>query len=299
MQKKNKARNLHLLRQSPDLPEPQSGTELLLGLRRKLRRLGKGTISEHPRQAPPRRRQLQRRLTMLKLTRKEALGLLKKHIPSFGRKFNDEDIYGKTGWLYRDYSVKLPETIPADFCVGETTEYRGETIKFINGSDSKTRRFEKELFGFPDGRLVSINWEQYPGHPHLYPKMEVQGLAGFIQDADGNEKEFQCPYLLNEKKYADNWDIEPLRIVPQEDIDKAPYEWEGYEAGDRTNRFLDHNEILLTAAYISLLRIEGPFFLKEGEYYAQYNKKNLLLSVDSDDEMTFTDKLEHILKPLS
>lgn len=229
---------------------------------------------------------------MLKLTRKEALDLLRKHIPSFGRKFNDEDIFGKTGWLYRDYSTKLPESIPADFCVGKTAEYRGETIRIINGSDSKTCKYERKLLGFPPGRMVSIDWQQYPGHPHLYPKMEIQGIAGITKDSDGKEKEFQCLYMLDNSQFAGHWDIEPLRIVPQEDIDKAPYEWEGYEAGDRTNRFLDHNEIILTAAYISLLRIEGPFFLKEGEYYAQYNKKDLLLSVDSNDEITITDKMQ-------
>lgn len=232
---------------------------------------------------------------MLKLYRKEALDLLRKHIPSFGRKFNDENIYGKMGWLYRDYSVKLPETIPADFCVGETTEYRGEIIKFINGSDSKTCRFEKELFGFPDGRLVSINWERYPGHPHLYPKMEVQGLAGIVRKEDGREEEFQCLYLLDNKNYSNHWDIEPLRIVPQEEIDKAPDEWESYEAGDRTNRFLKSEEILLTTAYISLLRIEGPFFLREGGYYKEYSKKDLLLFVDSDNIVTITEKFERTL----
>ena len=238
---------------------------------------------------------MQTTLSMEKMTREEAMSLLKSHIPSFERKFNDEEYYGKDGWLFMDERVTLPPVIPEDFYVGKTYEYKGVTLTSIQYRDTKSERVEREYYKEPEGRRIHLSYLIFPGHPHMYPKLEVDGVAT-VQKGDNlnNDKEFLSFYLPDDKTLSHHWEITPMRILPQEDVDKAPYEWEFYKAGDRTNRFLDLREMYLTAAYVCLSRIQGPFFLTDKSRY-DYKRPAPLVVVDKNGVVTFSEEMKRLL----
>ena len=224
------------------------------------------------------------------MTREEALAIIGKRMPSFGRTFNDSDIFGELGWLYRTRNGRgLPDVIPQDHLVGRTFEYRGATIRLDHPRNTPYGKSARQAFGTPCGRAAGVEYQQYPGHPHMYPTLEIEGVTGMTVPPSGQPEEFRGIYLLHDPEVQTHWSIDLMRIVPQEDIARAPYEWEYYSAGDRTNRFLDYGEILATAAYVCLLRIEGPFFLKEGNGL-EYTPDDLLMTVGPDDTVTITDK---------
>ena len=222
------------------------------------------------------------------MNRQEAMELMKVFMPSWSREFNDRRWLGELGWLYSDGINKLPDTIPIDYLVGRAIiDSRGRQLTVVDENHYAYR--DKEV---PKGRTVNVDWMQFPGHPHMYAKLKVRGTA-WRGDEDGRtfttnvfDKEIpkEQPELKNVRH---NHEIELFRILPQEDIDEAPYDWESYEAGCRTNRFLKFSELYATAIYVALLRVEGPFYLVDGDSVYAYNKKNLIITVSSRGTVRF------------
>ena len=86
-----------------------------------------------------------------------------------------------------------------------------------------------------------------------------------------------------------------FRILPQKEIDENPLDWESYEAGVATERFLDATEMFATAAFVTLYRFEGPLALLNSDFCIAYNKKDLILSVDSQDNVQIYSKALRML----
>lgn len=86
-----------------------------------------------------------------------------------------------------------------------------------------------------------------------------------------------------------------FRILPQKEIDENPLDWESYEAGVATERFLDATEMFATAAFVTLYRFEGPLALLNSDFCIAYDKKDLILSVDSQDNVQIYSKALRML----
>ena len=220
------------------------------------------------------------------MKRPEALQYLRQFIPSFEREYADSDILGPMGWIAIDQN-RIPDVIPADFLKGISVERNGRVFTVMTRDDFK-RTFERT--DLPAGRHCTIQYFNYCGNPHLYGTLRIAGFELVHVDKEedrvltlgsyGNEKE---PEL---KGMDFIYKTEVGRILPREEVDARPGDWSGYDAGCRTSRFLDVKELLATAAYVALMRVEGPLFLTVGDSY--YQEKDLLMRVSADDNVEFT-----------
>lgn len=235
------------------------------------------------------------------MKRKTLLEKLQKLIPSFQREFLDKDFYGELGWICMDRPGKdIPESIPPHFLEGIKVTREDGTVWTVYSEDSHPALNEMRLVkGLPVGRRVRFEYMNYPGHPHLYGKLEIRGVELKRREKNGtvicsgvSSKDIIEHPELKQASYC--WDMELGRILPEEDLKKGD-DWKMYESGCRTNRFYSHKELLLTALYVALSRVEGEFYL-ENERYSNSTKDRLILSVDANDDVTFYNGINKTLE---
>ena len=225
------------------------------------------------------------------MKREEVLEKLKKWIPSFQREYTGYP-NGEWDWLFRnDYYTRVPVKIPYDFLEGEKMEdSRGHELtvsnRHLRSSSIEYKKTHKEL----PGRHIHWNYMTFPGHPHYYMTLKTSGQEFTYTGEDGrlwstNVFDRELEKYPKLKQASSIIETELFRILPQEEIDKNPIDWESYEAGNATNRFLDATEMFATAAFVALYRFEGPLVLLNSDYCTAYNKKDLILSVSSRDNV--------------
>lgn len=225
------------------------------------------------------------------MNREQAIELLKKYIPSFGRKYEDADIYGPLGWLYKTDS-KIPDVIPEKYLEGITVSRDGVEYKTVlEGSLESAYRND-----IPEGRLVRLSYSRYGSNPHLYATLEISGVVlqrktekGYYQTFVSGVDLLDHPELANAKS---TWKLELGRILPQEEVEEHPRDWDGYAPGSRTMRFLDAKEVLATGLYVSLMKIQGPFYVLSDYGYVSCSsiKKNLMMTVSREGDVSFFNK---------
>ena len=211
------------------------------------------------------------------MKRKTLLKRLEKTLPSFSLPFIQwgEEIDKTTDkrWLWEDQkNPSLPEQITEDYLVGIHVETP-------NGDHyTSARRFGRE-----SSRMVKLDIMDFAfyGNTHKYGTLIIDG----VEWHPGNDnKTSVLSSELREKaplvQYA--WDVELFKIIREED---GFFEEPGYETGSRTARFTSLAELYATAAYVALYRILGPFSLFEGSWATVPQIEELLLSVDSNDNV--------------
>lgn len=230
------------------------------------------------------------------MTREEAIKVLEPFIPSLNREYKrwGEKLIDKTqdkSWLYRDEyferpsakygdpnrSEYLPEKIPADFLVGIEAEDNGEKYVSCNGEGS--RRAHLEITDFA-----------YYGNTHKYGKLQINGLYWVSKETG---------YTLLSSKLSDIdpriqsiWDVDLFRIVEDGEMSMSEC-----EPGAATGRFVYLDELIATAAYVTLIRVMGPVEMDNASSYATVRKdEDMLLTVDKNDNVVFGDKLISVLK---
>lgn len=225
------------------------------------------------------------------MNRTQALDLLTKKIPSFGRKFEDADIYGPFGWLYKTDS-KIPDVIPEKYLEGITVNRDGTSYTTVQNWSLDRESFREA----PEGRRAKFCLCSYGSNPHLYGTLEIDGVELVSKRKNGyvssfvSERDILCHPELAEAKMC--WKFEIGRVLPQEEVKMHPGFWEGYDPGCRTMRFLDWKEALATALFVALAKIQGPLFvLFDYGYVSDANiKKNLVISVSREGEVSFFNK---------
>ena len=212
------------------------------------------------------------------MKRQELMKKLETEIPSFNREYKrwGEKVVDKNkdkSWVYIDEpyyvpgsyeSYSLPEKIPVDYLVGLTGEVDGTTYTSKSAKDIR-----KVALSIVDFGLY--------GNTHKYGTLNISGCSW----TSGT-----CVIMSNELSKIDPrvrgvWNVDLRRIVPEGEMDVSEC-----KPFDATQRFCDVGELIATAVYVCLLRIEGPFDLIIGEYYESQNENNTLISVDSEDNVT-------------
>ena len=236
------------------------------------------------------------------MKRQILLEKLKNLIPSFKRDFIDSDFYGKEGWLYRDaFGKDLPQVIPAHYLEGiRLPRYDGrESITIRRDNFPRCVEIRRQK-GERTDRRVLFKYMNYPGHPHLYGEIEIDGVESVAETESGvtsggvRYEDFIDKYP-DLKNASSSWDVELCRIVTDEDINDKWVDWTGYEVGSRTNRFTSIKELKRTAVYVALLRVEGPFYMQDDR--KKYRADGLMLCVDENDEVSFFNGTETIIEP--
>ena len=177
------------------------------------------------------------------MKRSQLQSLLESSIPSLS--YNDIECKD----LYREESrYDHPHIISKDYAEGIELEYDGKT--FI--STYKDIHPGK-------GRHVSLNLQSfYCGGGHWYGKLAFRG-PHFIC---GNRS--ISGSVTQDYPQVSSISCDVLRILPKKDRDSHPNDWLAWEVDEPTTRFYNMKEVIFTAMYIALDRIEGPFYFTIG-----------------------------------
>lgn len=233
------------------------------------------------------------------MTREEALKKLEPFIPSLKRDYCrwGEKKVDKTkdrSWLYRDESYRkpsakwndpdkeryMPEVIPQDFLEGLTVEVEGSKYEVERGSEyGNYRRIYLQVTDFA-----------CYGNTHKYGKLEISGLHW---RKIGESGWHSWNKLSDEEpRVTGIWDVDLFRIVGEGEMSESEC-----PAGEATGRFVYLDELIATAAYVTLLRIEGPFTLDNAGSYASVRKaEDILVTVDENGNVVWGEKIKRILK---
>lgn len=232
------------------------------------------------------------------MKRKQALEILSPFIPSLSREYNRwgelTDKAKDRTWLYRDEFFRkpdakyndpdrerfLPEVIPAHFLEGMTATLDGVIYKVAPAYPERDyRRVYLEVMDF-----------EYYGNTHKYGKLCIDGVSWRAQEGNGTIIARQLHNI--EPRVSSIWDVDLCRIVADGEMDASEC-----PAGESTARFVFLDELIATAAYVTILRVQGPCILDNGSSYAAVRKADdLLLKIDEKDEVTICPKLKRILR---
>ena len=169
-------------------------------------------------------------------------------------------------------SGKFPDVMPLDFGMDFHLETKPELYPKINYSydwknpDNKERTVKLVISTFR-----GMCWEAI----HYYGKLRADGIDIIEEQVDKDGKThrmtvggFICEEFRNmpNKDFYDSWyDFEIVRPVTQEEIDKDPDRWYGYEPGWTTNAFYSKQEIIKIAKKVVAARFPGWKFVIEKE----------------------------------
>ena len=234
------------------------------------------------------------------MTREEAIHKLTPFIPSLEREYSRwgelRDKNEDRSWLYRDESYRrpsakwndpdkeryLPEMIPENFLEGTVADIDGEKFCVKRSYPSTERDYRRVYLEITDFAMY--------GNTHKYGKLQIDGLRW---SRIGNNTATSWNKLDDvEPRVQSIWDVDLFRIVAEGEMSA-----EECPVGEATARFTYVDELVATAAYVTLIRIQGPCVLDNASSYATVRTdKDILLSVDKNDEVTFGKKLLRILK---
>lgn len=234
------------------------------------------------------------------MTREEAIKILEPFIPSLNREYKrwGEKLMDKSqdkSWLYRDEyferpSVKwgdpkrseyLPDEIPADFLVGIEVEDENGTkyVSCNNFHGEESRRVYLDITDFA-----------YYGNTHKYGKLCINGLS-WLNKENG--------YHIVSNRFSDVeprvksiWNVDLFRIV-----DDGEMSMSDCKPGEASGRFTYLDELIATAAYVTIIRVMGPVEMDNaGSYATSCKDEDMILTIDKNDNVEFGEKLISVLK---
>lgn len=234
------------------------------------------------------------------MTREEAIKKLAPFIPSLNREYirwgKLRDKNEDRSWLYRDEPYRrpsakwndadreryLPEVIPENFLEGTLADINGEKFCVKRSYPSTERNYRRVYLEITDFAMY--------GNTHKYGKLKIDGLRW---SGIGNNSATSWNKLDDvEPRVRGIWDVDLFRIVAEGEMSA-----EECPVGEATARFTYIDELVATAAYVTLIRIQGPCILDNASSYATMRTDNdILLSVDKNDEVTFCEKMIRILR---
>ncbi len=209
---------------------------------------------------------------------------LERSLPSFSLPYfrwtEEVDKTEDRSWLYSDRNnPTLAEHIPEDYLVG----IRATTS---DGAHYTSRRkVEREKWRMVKLEIVDFG---YYGNTHKYGKLVIDGVEWYSDELGGCRIYSELREIEPLVSYA--WNVNLCKIIRPED---GFFEQYGYESGRSTERFTDLSELYATAAYVALFRVSGPFSLYEGSFCTAPRKKDLVLSVDNQDNVSIGKEFKH------
>lgn len=154
-----------------------------------------------------------------------------------------------------------PEILPIDMNVGLGYEFLIDGVEIITAGE-----FDKK----GEFRIARVNIKTY-GVEHCYCNINIH--------VDNSEKANpdRCHFgylggVVVPKEYR-SFTIDLLRLVTQEEIDKYPCRWKGYEVGDKTNAFYSVGEIISLLMDVKDLIFKGKWILEVDSFSGKYNRE--------------------------
>lgn len=215
------------------------------------------------------------------MKRKTILKRLEKNLPSFALEFirwgEKKDKSKDLSWLFEDdYDSNLPVQIPRDFLVGAKATVDGNLYVLENKREC-CRVLSLEITDFA-----------FYGNTHKYGELFIDGVEWRCKEKGSIRMGGDLDKVEPRAQYS--WKVNLCKIIRPED---GFFEADGYESGERTQRFTQLSELYGMAAYVALFRVLGPFELYEGSHCCVHKKKDLILSVDENDNVTIGRENKH------
>lgn len=201
------------------------------------------------------------------MRRENLMQMLIPHIRFFNSEYRrwgeptdkDEDL----SWLYLDdlTHAPLPVKIPANFLEG---------IQVVEDNKTWTTQARKDC----PGRKVNLEVMDFApyGNQHKYGELYISG----VEFVNGDTCRFGFFMNAMDNRIQPSWKIDIRKIITERDSFAGG---DGYELGEGTQRFDDLLELCCTAAYVALLRIEGPFVMYYGDRVCVLGKDKIMLKV--------------------
>jgi hypothetical protein len=195
-------------------------------------------------------------------------------------------------WLYRDEiysqprgerkSFPMPEKISSDFLVGIEADLGGKKYVSKRSHSDEPRKVVLQVTDFG-----------YFGNTHKYGVLKVSGVYW----SEGKYATMSNDLSMIDPRVTGIWSIDLCKIITNEDLGEKA-QWDGYEPHEGTCRFSNISELYCTAAYVSLLRIEGDFALTIGTYAQVPDDDDYLVKVENDVATVFPNLQKSIDKML-
>lgn len=232
------------------------------------------------------------------MTRDEAIKIIEPFIPSLQRNYlrwgEETDKSKDRSWLYRDEwygrpsaawndpdrERSMPEVIPENFLESLAVEIDGK--KYVVKRSYPERNYRRVYLQITDFA--------YYGNTHKYGKLQIDGVCWSYEDGGGHISQRKLDDT--EPRVRNIWDVNLFRIVGEGEMSASEC-----PIGESTARFVSLEELVATAAYVTLLRIGGPFVLDNASSYATVRRKeDILVTADADGNVMWGEKIKRILK---
>lgn len=176
-----------------------------------------------------------------------------------------------------------PWKISENYGIGIEAEYRGE--KLISKKDKDN--------GFKICGISITDYRAY-GNYHCYGEVSVEHSVWENVKTGAHTLSTELDQKFPEVEHTIRWNID--RVLFEDDITNGKGDWHGYEANETTERFDSYDELLLTAIYTILVRIEGPLKIQNDVLYAVVPDKDMLVTIDKDDNVTLRRDIAKLIK---
>ena len=176
-----------------------------------------------------------------------------------------------------------PWKISENYGVGIEAEYRGE--KYISKKDTEN--------GFKMCGISITDFSAY-GNYHCYAEINVKHASWKNIKTGSNLLSTELSDRFPEVEYIISWNAN--RVLFENDLVNGKGDWHGYEANQTTERFDSYDELLLTSIYTILVRIEGPLKIQNSVLYHVIPDKDMLVTIDKDDNVTLRKDIDKIIK---
>ena len=179
------------------------------------------------------------------MKRKDLQILVEKRIKSFNSQgFTKDELFSDF-----NYGFEIPYNIPKTYGVGIKVEsgereYTSQLpSKNIDGIEFVGRRIDLEISVFPNG------------NGHYYGDLIIRGPEF------KSGRSTMVSWELS-KEYPQTQDVKGSinRVLPESDYKEHPDHWDEYSVGFLTTRFYSVEELICSAVWVVLDRVDGEFF---------------------------------------
>ena len=131
------------------------------------------------------------------------------------------------------------------------------------------------------------------GNYHCYGEVSVEHSVWENVKTGAHTLSTELDKKFPDVEHTIRWNID--RVLFEDDITNGKGDWHGYEANETTERFDSYDELLLTAIYTILVRIEGPLKIKNDVLYVVVPDKDMLVTIDKDDNVILRSDIKKMI----
>ena len=180
---------------------------------------------------------------------------------------------------------KRPWKISEKYGVGIATEHKKEI--YISQKDDDD--------GFRMCGILITDFKAY-GNTHCYAEINVKHVLWENIKTKSRLLSTVLSDRFPEVEYIISWNV--CRVLFEDDIINGKGDWHGYEINATTERFDSYDELLLTAIYTILVRIEGSLKIKNTELYEVVDDEYMLVIVDKDDNVILRSDIDKLINKM-